>query len=222
MYELDMFELYDIASGCDKQKLPYSAGRISIASAEDEIEAYSTNSAVINISSSGGCAVLTIDFPLSMTKVWENTKKMAVKWLDNMDDYADDVYFTVLVMPYLLEGKINILFRDLCFCDGYATDKIKRLILAFDNNATCIYEDTDVDFDKVVIEMKAELRRREEEIDLELLSLDDEEKELNSKKYLKGINDLTGVDNIIKGKDKETQKFGGNPNVRTSSEVKND
>ena len=224
MQEIDMFELFDIASGCDREKLPYSAGGFTILdSSFDEpkiIHSSDLENAVININATGGCAVITIDYPVSMISKWQNTYSILKEWLKDLNSSNKvNEYFYFMVIPYILNGEIEIIFSDLCFCDAYAMGNKRRLILGFDNNATNVLLDENSDFDNYVIEMKAELKRREEEVDVELLALEEEEKELNMKMYLHGVNDIYDLKpKLDTGEDKEIEKFNGNPNVRTSSD----
>lgn len=223
MYELDMFELYDIASGRDSTNTPYSIGSLNRIVENDGqyemVDFCDTNEAEININASGGCAVITIDFPKNMLNAWKNTNRIATEWLKNINEpNMDNQSCTFLVIPYLLCGRIQIIFDEMCFCDSYESNNFFRVILGFDNYATNITEDDDADIEDLVLGMKAELKRREDELDAEILELEKQEKDLNSKMYLHGIGDLNDIDNILNKNNTKTEKFNGNKNVRISGQ----
>ena len=223
MYELDMFELYDIASGRDSTNTPYSIGSLNRMIEKngkyEMIDFCDTNEAEININASGGCVVITIDFPKNMLNAWKNANRIASEWLKNVNNpNMDNQSCTLLVVPYLLSGRIQIIFNEMCFSDSYESKNFYRLILGFDNYATNVTEDDDADIEDLVLGLKAELKRREDELDAEILEAEEKEKELNSKIYLHGIGDLNDIDNLLKQDDKEVDKFNGNKNVRVSGE----
>lgn len=194
---MDQRELWNkilsLTNGTDVNGVPLSSGMLAIdrilsKERTETVKNIPLLDGVITIHSSGGCAVITIDFPASAKGSAMLAVQMAEDWLKDLENpVADDCILTLTVTPLLLGGGLYLIYNQLVFADLYATQAGSRLILAFDNTETVTIEDEDTDFYRIVQQEEDELRRQEDEIQASILEAEEIQKRKNNpyEQYIK-------------------------------------
>lgn len=182
-YQLPWDELLFLTNGTDANGYPLSSGTLAI----DLIKKGETkvlknillNGAVFQVHMSGGCTVITMDFPAINQREYKVARTMCEEWLSSLDNpELDDQMLTLTLVPIFLEGAFYLVFNYLVFADGYRKEKGFRLILGFDNNATMpviaegedvvqMIHDADADLEREIKELKESIAMAEEEKTLE-------------------------------------------------------
>lgn len=187
---MDQRELWSkilhLTNGIDVNGVPLSSGmlakdRIVAPDKTETIKNIPLMDGAINIHSSGGCAVISVDFPASAKGSAMLAMQLAAEWLEGLDAPAeDDCILTLTITPLLLGGGLYLIYNQLVFADLYDTEKGSHLILAFDNTETFIMEDDETDFYKVVLQEEEELRRQEDEIQASIQEAEELQKKKNN------------------------------------------
>lgn len=159
-----------LTNGIDVNGIPLSSGMLAIDRivSRDKTETVKNIpliDGVITIHSSGGCAVITVDFPASAKGSAMLAMQTADDWIKELNNSSeDDCILTLTITPLLLGGAFFLIYNQLVFSDLYNTESGSRLILAFDNIETAAVEDKNTNFYQIIQQEEEELRRQEEEI----------------------------------------------------------
>lgn len=194
---MDQRELWNkilfLTNGTDVNGVPLSSGMLAIDRivSEDKTETVKNIpliDGVITIHSSGGCAVITVDFPVSAKGSAVLAIQLAEEWLRNLEQPdEDDCILTLTITPLLLGGGLYLIYNELVFADRYDTEKGCRLILAFDNTETVVMEDEDTNFYQIIQQEEEELKRQEDEIQASIQEAEELQKRKNNpyEQYIK-------------------------------------
>lgn len=194
---MDQRELWNkilfLTNGTDVNGVPLSSGMLAIDRIVSEEKTETVKNiplidGVIRIHSSGGCAVITVDFPASAKGSSMLALQTAEEWLKSLDQPAtDDCILTLTITPILLGGGLYLIYNKLVFADCYDTEKGSRLILGFDNTETVTLEDEDTNFYQIVQQEEEELRRQEDEIQASIQEAEEIQKRKNNpyEQYIK-------------------------------------
>ena len=229
--EINWDDVLEIASGKDEHGIAASAASLAL----DEIKPDKTlnnlkeiylSDAILNIHSSGGCVIITADFPPISRKYAKESSDLCESWLEDLNCTSkDNQLLSLTVTPFLLEGQIFVIFNQLVFTDTYTMQYgYQRLILGFDNLATMPIESQDINYREIVAEMESELKRREEQIDEEIEELLEQKKELEEQnEYGDDIRQqLNDIDTIVENSKKEEYNpLQGKTNARMAEEHSN-
>lgn len=226
---LNWDDVIKIASGKDELGLPVSSASISVDEIEADEETLKTlqniylEGAILNIHASGGCVIITADFPQIARGSCKEVIELCNKWLENLEnpDFDNQMLYLTLV-PHLLEGSVFVIFNQLVYVDSYMTDVagVQRVIFCFDNTATMPVESEDINYRAIIAEMEAELQRRDDQLENEIQELLEQKAELE-KENIYGDQlreDMNSIDNILaKSKQKENSMIAGKSNVRNDN-----
>lgn len=184
MMEVSVEDILKISSGTDSEGNPLAAGMLALDKFTEEGQEPETldnvllENAVFDVIAEGGCAVVKLIFSPASTVFCEKAERMCTEWVARDASGRQTESLSLLLSPYLLNGCIYILFRDPVFAYTHVTsDGGRCLILAFDHSLTIPYETEDTDYNAIVREVEAELKRREEELCEELDDAKKEEEE---------------------------------------------
>lgn len=184
-------DLLTVSSGVDADGLPRSAGTLAIDRVTSKKEAVTEEELFlemgsISIYSSGGAAVITVDFPSDKTFVYRKGKRMCENWLKYMnDEKSKNKQFSLCIVPYVLEGQILIIYNQLMFVDGYELENnLHRLILVFDNGSTMALEAEGIDYNAIQMQITEELRAYEQQVDEEIAQLTEEENRIREEENI--------------------------------------
>lgn len=187
---MDQRELWNkvlyLTNGTDVNGVPLSSGMLAIDRiiSKDRTETVKNIpliDGVIVIHSSGGCAVITIDFPASAKGSAKLAMMTAEEWLKDLNKPSeDDCILTLTITPLLLGGGLYLIYNQLVFADLYDTESGSRLTLAFDNTETITIEDEETNFYQIIQQEEEELRRQEDEIQASIQEAEEIQKKRNN------------------------------------------
>ncbi|MCC2254569.1 hypothetical protein LKD70_09090 [Ruminococcus sp. CLA-AA-H200] len=173
-----------LSNGKDANGLPLSAATLAIDELKSEQEVISLknivlSNAAIQVSMSGGCAVVTADFPKGNRTEFFAAKTVMDEWMSGlMDSEKDNQMLTLTIVPLLLDGAFYFIMHYLVFTDSYEAEDKLRLIMGWDNNATIPVIDEAADINSMIREADEELNRQINELK-ESIALAEEEKKKN-------------------------------------------
>lgn len=214
--ELTYDEILGVISGRDEVGAPNSAATLSIDEIISERDVKSINNVIfdnaeITIYTYGGCAVLEVDFPYNSLPSYKRAMALCQEWFNEIEDKEhDNRILSLTLVPLRLLGKIFLLFRNLVYYTGNSTSNGSRLILCFDNNVTNILETEDINYREIFASVEAELTKREEDVDEQILQIEEETRKIKEENvYEKNIQDKYGkMDIEITGESEEYRRPG--------------
>lgn len=179
--ELTWQNITEVASGKGSSGLPRSAATLAIDQVISDnettpVQEVFLDSAIINIHSSGGAAVVVADFPYEKRGFYRKSKSIAENWLKDINLPSEKEQLSLCITPLALEGQVFLFYTQLMFVDGYEYKGNCRLILGFDNTATFAIETEDIDYNKIQVKIAEELRYYEDQIDSDISEALEEEK----------------------------------------------
>lgn len=223
--QVSWLDLLTIASGADMDDLPRSAGTLAIDRIVSETEAVTDEElflemGVFSIHSSGGAAVVTVDFPSDKTFVYRKAKRMCENWLNHLnDESSENNQLSLCIVPYALEGQLVVVYNQLIFVDGYESERNQhRLILTFDNNATTALETEDIDYNAIQLRITEELRAYEQQIDEQIAQLIEEEKNLKEEENIVAEEMKNKLNNPLEHNREIALEIFGSKNVQFKDE----
>ena len=211
-------DIIRLSNGLDNYGYPRSAATISVDKVinEEDTENISNvelTGAEINIFSSGGCAIVQVDFPPTSLFAFNKSKDMCDEWFNNFKENVEDNKFLMMtIIPSSLIGQLILMYNNLVYYQVNELPKGNRLVLAFDNNATQVLESEGFDYIEIINAVNSELREEEEELNNELDLVEQELKEIESKNiYAENVIEKYGkvdynVEDVLEQEDDSNRK----------------
>lgn len=163
-------KIFYLMNGTDVNGFPLSVSNIILHEVINDLEMkilteYNITDTPVTVFMSGGCAVVTFNFPQKEKMNFNNILELCKKWLENIEEKVDDnKLLSLAIIPLLMEGTFTLLFTDLVFAEGYFNGEEYRLILCFDNDKTQPFVLEGIDIAKIIYEIDNELNRELNEI----------------------------------------------------------
>lgn len=222
-------DLLSVSSGTDKDGKPKATALLAVLQADimteygrkpeepETVAQVILDNAVLHVTASGGCAVVTADFPQKNSREILMAEKIGQGWLDiaEKEPEGDCIReITLTIVPEALAGSLYAVFFDLVFMDRYERDGGTRMIFCFDHTQTEVIEDDDVDISHIQAMVQAELHHESQRLDAELAELEAREKELESdnvfgQAVMSQLQDNLEADSEGKGEDDEEDEDDG-------------
>ncbi len=208
-------EILKLTNGVDINGFPLSAGALSLSEVSDakqikELSEIIFKEAVIQIHMSGGCVVVTVNFPKTARKEYRQSKSLLENWMKNLEnDSHDKEILSVTVTPLLLNGTFFLIMTNLVFFDSYDTNSAYRLIMAFDNNETIPVITDEINISQIIIEAEQQYERELNEIRMSIQEAEEEEaKANNTNPYEKSLMNQIGTFNYETADDVTSEQSG--------------
>jgi len=177
--------------------------------------------AAINIFSYGGATVIQADFTPDKKASFTHATNLCKEWMNCVpeDENKKDIINLILV-PLLFEAKLQIVFTNLIYYDSQFNGGNLRLILVFDETATDVIQNEDINFEEIFIETEREVKSEIKKIEDENFALMKEIEEMEKshdfenkvKADMQNIADPT--QRILEQKAKNATRRENNPFMR--------
>ena len=188
-YELRFEDIVRLSCGVDDTSTPRSFASLYLDEirdlhSEDGIvnkQLIQLKNAVLNIFMAGGCVVVQVDFPKSNKREFNQCLDLCAEWC-NPNSYADSEFqyaCGLIVLPSLLEGELGILFSDMVYFTNVPLPDTLRLVMCFDNGATTVIEDEEVNYEELLNQAISEVKSEEDKLDREIDEMQKEIDEIN-------------------------------------------
>lgn len=139
-------------------------------------------SAVLHFFYSGGCLVAQVDFPKTATAEYNRTAYVLSTFMEKsgQPEYLKDHGFGMVIIPMAFYGQITIVAQDLVYFTGFdLPDGSKRLIMCFNDLATQVLQNDDIDYAEIEETVKQAAQREEAKLNDELNAVYAELEEVN-------------------------------------------
>lgn len=188
MREFTWDDLAYISSGMDDKNCPRSSASLVIYRYMDgkpvlDLQRFLKKSE-INMYLRGGCAVICADFSLSDKADFILCRSTYSSFLNEVYETKGEVFkekiLMLIIAPLLLEGELIMLFQNPAFIDDYKYKDGYRLIFGFDHNKTKVVETKNLEYKRISLEVLAEIKRQDEQVERDLFEAMEEEKHLKN------------------------------------------
>lgn len=183
--------------------------------------------AAINIFNYKGATIVQADLSPDKRPIFTQASNICKDWINFVPENRKE--FVVLrLMPIIFECKLTIVFTDMVYYDAQFSGNNLRLIMVFNEEATEVYTDESIDFEKISSdaerEVNSELNRLEQENFALYKEIEEMEKshmfEDKIKEDMKEIIDPTSK-NMAENRDR-TDEMNSNPFMRIRKDSKDE
>ena len=185
-HKLDWNAISIVSSGIDNDGDPLSAATASLCRVTDDGHDLTTitdielEGAAYDMFARGGALVLDVHFPRDKYSGGLALHELCLRYFRSTETEKDkgNTELTVTFVPLVFHGDISFLFIGLVY-EWYETDNgLITVHLVFDQNATITLETDEIDYQQIIAEVDAEIRRMDLEIEAQLEEALEEEKQL--------------------------------------------